>query len=70
GEECGLAFCFAVETVESVPEQNVSGGCCLDEEEVSRTCGVSAGENKNCSSEDVDFSPMLQFGDSVVAAAR
>ncbi|MCI51774.1 hypothetical protein A2U01_0073018, partial [Trifolium medium] len=47
GEGCDPAFCFAVETVESVPEQDVSGGCCLDEEEVSRTCGVSAGENEN-----------------------
>ncbi|MCI64325.1 hypothetical protein A2U01_0085583, partial [Trifolium medium] len=28
GEECGLAFCFAVETVESVLEQDLSGGCC------------------------------------------
>ncbi|MCI95647.1 hypothetical protein A2U01_0116945, partial [Trifolium medium] len=55
--------------VESVPEQDVSGGCCLDEEEVLRTCGISAGENVNCSSDDVDFSPTLQFGDYVVAAA-
>ncbi|MCI84053.1 hypothetical protein A2U01_0105329, partial [Trifolium medium] len=54
----------------SVPEQDLSGGCCLDEEEVSRTYGVSAGKNENCSSEDVDFSQTLQFGDSVVAAAR
>ncbi|MCI34445.1 hypothetical protein A2U01_0055665, partial [Trifolium medium] len=53
GEECGLAFCFAMETVESVKEQDLSGGCCLDEEKVSRTCGVSVGKNENCSSEDV-----------------
>ncbi|MCI95105.1 hypothetical protein A2U01_0116403, partial [Trifolium medium] len=34
--------------VEAVPEQDASSGCCHGEEEVSRTCGVSAGENENC----------------------
>ncbi|MCI59760.1 hypothetical protein A2U01_0081015, partial [Trifolium medium] len=70
GLECGLASCFVVEAVEAVPEQDVSGECYHDEEELSWTCGVSAGENENRSSEGVDFFPTLQFRDSVVATAR
>ncbi|MCI60942.1 hypothetical protein A2U01_0082198, partial [Trifolium medium] len=66
-EECGLVSCSAVE---AVPEQDASGGCCHGEEEVSQTCGVSAGENENCFFEGVDFFPTLRFRYFVIATVR